>query len=62
MAKVWLSLAEAAEYLGVEQKTLRRMIDRGELSANRFGPRLIRIAQADLDAAMQPIAATYSAK
>ncbi len=36
-----------ASRLGVSEKTIRRMIDRGELPAHRVG-RLLRITEADL--------------
>lgn len=51
----WVSQAEAAEYLGITDRTLRRMIAAGRLPAYRLGPRLMRIDQADLDALMRPI-------
>lgn len=49
-ARVWLSPDEAATVLGVTTKTLRTRIAAGELPAYRFGPRLVRIDRADLDA------------
>ena len=42
-----LDVAGIASRLGVSEKTIRRMINRGELSAHRVG-RLLRIAEADL--------------
>lgn len=51
----WLSQREAADYLGITDRTLRRMIARGDIAANRLGPRLMRIDRAELDAAMRPI-------
>ena len=51
----WLSQAEAAEYLGITDRTLRRMVARGELPAYRMGPRLTRFDLSDLDATMRPI-------
>lgn len=54
----WLSQQEAAEYLGVTDRTIRTYIARGALPACRIrGSRAIRIAQADLDALLQPIPA-----
>lgn len=41
------SVAEAAEFLGVSERTVRRCIDRGELPAYRVG-RQVRIDPADL--------------
>lgn len=52
----WLSQAEAAEYLGVTDRTIRNYVARGDLPAARVrGSRLIRIAQSDLDALLGPI-------
>ena len=41
-----LTIREAAEHWRVSTKTVRRMIDRGELPVFRVGPRLIRIPAA----------------
>lgn len=46
----WISIPEAAEYLAVNPKTIRRMISRGEIEAKRFGPRLIRVNLATINA------------
>src|ERR1700753_4035250 len=37
------SIRQAAEYHGVDQKTIRRWIAQGRLMAQRIGPRLIRL-------------------
>lgn len=50
-----LSPAEAAEYMGVHDATIRRWIQKGILPAERVGPRLIRIKRTNLDALSQPI-------
>lgn len=42
----WCSITQAASALSVSRDTVRRMIDRGELYAERLGPRLVRV---DLD-------------
>ncbi|WP_295790919.1 helix-turn-helix domain-containing protein [uncultured Microbacterium sp.] len=39
----WCSIAQAATALSVSRDTIRRMIDRGELYAERLGPRLVRV-------------------
>lgn len=52
---VELSVAEAAARHGVDHKTIRRAIARGDLAARRIGPRLIRIRVADLDAWGTPL-------
>lgn len=52
----WFSQVEAAEYIGVTDRTIRNYIVRGLLPAHRVrGSRLIRINQADLDALLRPI-------
>lgn len=47
------TLREAADRLGVSEKTLRRRIAEGSLTAYRMGPRLIRLRAADVDALMR---------
>jgi excisionase family DNA binding protein len=42
------SVVEAADHLGVSTKTVRRWIASGHLSAQRVGPRLIRIPSASI--------------
>ena len=56
ISRRWLSQAEAAEYLGVTDRTIRNYISRGVLAGNRVrGSRLVRIDRAELDALMRPI-------
>ncbi len=43
-----LSIAQAAQRLNMSTETIRRLINRGELKAYRYGPRLIRIDANDL--------------
>ena len=51
-----LSQREAAEYLGVTERTIRAYIARGDLPARRIqGSRLVRIRESDLDALLRPI-------
>lgn len=50
-----LSPAESAEYMGVNESTIRRWIRKGLLPAERVGPRLLRIKRSDLDALKQPV-------
>ncbi|WP_314647621.1 helix-turn-helix domain-containing protein [uncultured Microbacterium sp.] len=53
--RVLLSIKEAAAYLCVSEKTVRRYIDAGVLRAWRFGPKpLLRIELSDLEALMAP--------
>ncbi|MEI2713400.1 MAG: helix-turn-helix domain-containing protein [Nocardioides sp.] len=52
----WLSQAEAADYIGVTDRTIRNYIARGLLPARRVrGSRLIKIDRADLDNMLTPI-------
>jgi excisionase family DNA binding protein len=44
----WLSTKEAAQYLGVNLRTLYRFIDVGGLAAYKFG-RVIRLKEVDLE-------------
>jgi excisionase family DNA binding protein len=53
----WVSLADAAEHVGVTTRTLRRWIAAGTLPAYRVGPRLVRVNLDDLEELMRPIAA-----
>jgi excisionase family DNA binding protein len=46
----WLSLHDAAEALGVSERTMRRRINDGTVRATRFGPRLIRVDATSLTA------------
>jgi excisionase family DNA binding protein len=48
--ETFLTVAEVAELLKLNQQTVRNTIDRGELKAVRVGPRRVRIRQSDLDA------------
>jgi excisionase family DNA binding protein len=44
----WLSTKEASSRLGVTLRSLYRFIDKGQLSAYRFG-RVIRLMDSDVD-------------
>lgn len=48
----WMSSADAAEYLGVQSRTLYRFIDEGRLPAYRFG-RVIRLKRPDVEQFVQ---------
>jgi excisionase family DNA binding protein len=48
----WISTGEAADYLGVQSRTLYRFIDEGRLPAYRFG-RVIRLIRADVESFVQ---------
>jgi excisionase family DNA binding protein len=49
------SIQQAAEYLGVDPKTIRRYIAQGRIKAARVGPRLIRVDRESLLALAKPI-------
>lgn len=51
----WAPLSGSAKYLGVSEKTLRRMIAAGAINGYRVGPRLIRCDLNEIDAAAHPI-------
>jgi len=53
--RAYCGIAEAAIYLDITEKTVRKMIARGELAAYRINPRIIKIRIADLDALRQRI-------
>lgn len=44
----WLSTAQAAERLGINTRTLYRLIDGGEIPAYKFG-RVIRVQASDVE-------------
>lgn len=53
----WVSIRDTAEALHVSSKTVRRWIAAGHISAERVGPRLIRIPASELDRIGSPIGA-----
>jgi excisionase family DNA binding protein len=50
----YVTIAEAASYLGVTKRTIHAMICDGRLTAYRNGNRLIRLDLNEIDSAMQP--------
>lgn len=56
-----VSMAEAAEYAGVSTKTIRRYIAAGRLTGYRFGPRMVRVNLAEVDALLHQIPAAGDA-
>lgn len=44
----WLSTAEASRRLGINTRTLYRLVDEGQIAAYKFG-RVIRLREADVD-------------
>jgi excisionase family DNA binding protein len=49
-----MSVSDAAAYLGVTPRTIQSMLADGRLTAYKLGPRIVRLSQADIDAAMTP--------
>lgn len=49
----WLTVEQVAAETSAHRNTVLRWIDKGYLPAYRFGPRVIRINRADLDAMIQ---------
>lgn len=54
-ARRWASLSLGAEYIGVSEKTLRRLIAGGQITGYRIGKRLLRVDLNELDALASPI-------
>lgn len=50
----YATLKQAAEYLGVTDRTIRQMIADGRLTGYRNGPRLIRVDLNEIDVVMEP--------
>jgi excisionase family DNA binding protein len=51
------SIRQTADYFGVDQKTIRRWIAQGRLTANRLGPCLIRLDRAEVLQLGRPVGA-----
>jgi excisionase family DNA binding protein len=51
----YVGITEAATYLDVTQKTIRKLIATGELPAYRLGTHVLKIKIADLDAVLKPV-------
>jgi excisionase family DNA binding protein len=51
----YASLSDAAEYIGVNEKTVRRRIADGTLIGYRLGGRLLRVDLNEVDQALRPI-------
>ena len=59
-ASPWLSLKEAAEYLGVTKATVRKYIAAGHLHAAKLGHRTVRVSAISIERMMD--AASQEAK
>lgn len=51
----YLGIPEAAAYLDVDHKTIRRLIAAKRLAGYRLGNRIIKVKVADLDAVLTPM-------
>lgn len=50
----YIKIGEAADYLGVTDRTIRQMISDGRLTGYRSGARLVRVDLNEIDLAMRP--------
>lgn len=46
--RYYLTVKLAAHRMGCSERTIRRMIDRGEITGYRLGPRMIRVDLAEI--------------
>lgn len=53
--RAYVGIVEAAIYLDVAPKTIRKLIADGKLPAYRIGQRVLKVKIADLDAVLTPI-------
>ncbi|MGW0158460.1 excisionase family DNA-binding protein [Mycobacterium sp. NPDC003323] len=53
-ARRYGKISEAADYLGVTERTIRQMIADGRLTGYRSGSRLVRVDLNEVDDAMRP--------
>jgi excisionase family DNA binding protein len=53
--RAYVGIPEAATYLDVDHKTVRRLITSGKLPAWRLGNRVIKVRITDLDNVLTPI-------
>lgn len=49
----WVSPKEAAEYLGINKVTVRKLINDGKLKASKIGYRTVRISSASIEKFME---------
>jgi excisionase family DNA binding protein len=52
----FISIAEAAKYLGVSERTVRNMLYDGRLRGHRLGGRVVRLKLSEIDTALEPYA------
>jgi excisionase family DNA binding protein len=51
----FITIQAAASYLDCDPKTIRRMIARGDIHGYRYGERMVRVDQDEVDAALTVI-------
>jgi excisionase family DNA binding protein len=54
-SRKYVTLSEAADYLGVTPRTVRQMVADSRLRAYKLGDRVVRLRLDEIDAAMQPV-------
>lgn len=52
----WLTVTQAAEITALSTKTIRRLIERGEVRASKPSPRVLRVDAASLNSYMDRFA------
>lgn len=57
MQQTRISIQQAAHQFGVCERTIRRMISRGDLVGYRFGTRIIRLDPVEVQSLLRPIPA-----
>lgn len=55
LPRKYSSIADAAGYAAVSEKTIRRWIASGRINGYRAGSRIIRVDLNEIDAALRPI-------
>ena len=55
MRHTYITQKQAAEYLGVTDRTIRNMIADGRLKAYRLGAHVLRLRLDEVEAALQPV-------
>jgi excisionase family DNA binding protein len=50
----WASIDDAAAYLGIHPRTVRKLAAQGRLTLYRNGPRLVRVDLNEVDAMLTP--------
>ncbi len=55
-----VSVATAANYLGVDSRTIRNMLLDGRLKGYTLGPRTLRLRLSEIEAALRPYGGTHA--